>query len=609
MGFSDGTMFQARTLTGLSSFQSPNKGKLPTYAKFALRTINKQENSDNLTETWTYLNDDFSTIDSEALPKAKYNVTKLDWYVKTELSKEKCWSDVYIFKSSQLAGITLSMPLGYYDNLNAIGIIAVDCAVEHFKDILESAKGSPNSVAYLLNKKNEIIISSNMEEENAITQQEDGRSVNLINVNDSNNPVLEKAILTMLGNEAEHVVFSVNGAQYIASIQKLKKIDCSLLTIAPENDFIGEINNVQRDMMLISLFVYLLSFIIVWLSSRRISNPINALCKSAKAIETMDLENYPLPPKSSIVEIQKLSNIMNSMHLSVSTFSKYAPKDLVMRLVKTGKIPVLGGKVSNITMLFSDIEKFSTISEKLPAEYLILHLSEYFDELTKEIMNHNGVIDKYIGDSIMALWGAPNPDENQIENACHAALKCQELLEKLKDKWLPLGKPPLPTRIGIHTGVVIVGNIGSRDRMSFTAIGDTVNIASRLEGANKYYGTKILVSESVESATKGRFLFRVIDRIAVKGKSVGITIYEPLCAMKDADEQAYYQQLNLCAKSKEAFEAYQNQEFAEALELYNRILETFPEIELSITSIIKNCKEFIKNPPVNWDGVNHLSSK
>ncbi|MDR3031318.1 MAG: hypothetical protein LBU35_02960 [Holosporales bacterium] len=609
IGFSDGRMFQARTLYGLTHFRNPDKGKLPSYAKFAIRTMEYAKETQKLQESWTYLNEDFGVVSLEILSKPEYNVAKSTWYVKTELLKDKLWSDVYIFKSSQLPGITLSMPLGYYDDSNAIGVIAVDFAIEQLKNMLESVKGSPHTISYLISQKSEVIVSTRGNT-GTLTTKNDDKTIKLTTAMESNDPVLEKAILSILGNDTERVAFSVNEIEYIASIQKLKKIPCSLLTIVPQSDFIGALSGVQRDMTLISLFVYLLSFVIVWMLSKRISDPISALCESARAIGEMNLDNYPNPPKSGIIEIQKLSNAMNAMKLSVSTFSKYAPKDLVTRLVKTGTIPTLGGNIENVTMLFSDIEKFTTVSEKLPAEYLILHLSEYLDELTKEIMKHNGIIDKYVGDSIMAIWGAPNPDENQAVNACYAALRCQELLEELKEKWLPLGKPPLPTRIGIHSGLAIVGNIGSCDRMSFTAIGDVVNIASRLEGANKYYGTKILVSESVANIAKGKVLFRIIDKIAVKGKTVGITVYEPLCSMRNAaDDHTYYNQIDLCSKSKEAFKAYQNQQFEEALKMYNRLLSAFPEIEISVMPLIEKCKEFSENPPVNWDGISHLTEK
>ena len=303
-----------------------------------------------------------------------------------------------------------------------------------------------------------------------------------------------------------------------------------------------------------------------------------------------------------------MSEAMDCIKTSISTFSKYAPKDLVRKLLKKGTKPELGGKTEEVTLFFSHIDNFVTISERLPAEYLILHLSEYFDKVTKIITQYNGTIDKYIGDVIMAIWGAPAPDDMQSMHACEVALKCQEILRQLSKKWKLLGKPLLSTQIGIHTGSAVVGNIGSRDRMNFTAIGDTVNIASRLGGANKFYGTNILVSETVEIRARGKILFRVIDRIAVKGRNSGITIFEPLCLIKNADDE-YYKLMELCSKSKEAFELFQSQNFQDAIKVYNEIKSIFPAKVHSISPLIERCEEFIATPPKNWDGVNHLMKK
>jgi adenylate cyclase len=397
--------------------------------------------------------------------------------------------------------------------------------------------------------------------------------------------------------------------EYVVSAGKLSKLPFSILTITPQSEFTVFFENITREMMFLFLMIFLFSTIVILVLSRRISKPITMLCNSAKAIGEMDLENYPEPPKSNILEIKHLSNAMNSMKLNVTTFTKYAPRDLVNKLVAQGISPELGGKTSNITILFSDIEKFSTIAENLPAEYLILHLSEYFDELTKEIMKCNGVIDKYIGDSIMAIWGAPNADDNQITNACIAGLRCQTILNILQEKWRAVGKPPLPTRIGLHAGPAVVGNIGSHDRMNFTAIGDVVNIASRLEGANKYYGTKILASEDIETASRGRILFRVVDKIAVKGRNTGITVFEPLCSLGDVGGEKYYSLIDLCAKSRDAFGLYQDKRFAEAIELYEAILKIFPWVQGSVEPILKNCKRYLDNVPDDWDGINYLEGK
>jgi adenylate cyclase len=420
---------------------------------------------------------------------------------------------------------------------------------------------------------------------------------------------LEEAAKKLTGDDDNHVTFTVLKKDYIASMQKLGRLPCVLLTISPEEDFTGEFKRVQREALFWSILVFLASFGVIFIFSRRISTPITAVCKAAKSIGDMHLERYESPPPSSIIEIQELANAMDSMKLNISTFTKYAPKDLVKKLIQQGVVPTLGGETKKITLFFSDIEKFTAISERLPAEYLTLHLSEYFDELTKEIMRYDGVIDKYIGDSVMAMWGAPNPDENQVVNACCAALACQELLLQLEEKWKPLGKPALPTRIGVHTGYAIVGNIGSQDRMNFTSIGDNVNVASRLEGANKYYGTKILVSEDVEAEARSRVLFRVIDKITVKGKSVGFCVYEPLCALKDGEDDGYYEKIELSEKTKEAFRLYQNGEFKHAIGKYRKILELYPYTEKSITPIINRCEEFVKTPPSDWNGISFLSGK
>lgn len=605
IGLKNGTYFQLRTLEGLKTYRSNNDLSLPVYAKYALKRITDIDGK--LVESWQYMDENFVTFSKEKLPSISFLANKRDWYLQTEIQKKPMWSNAYIFSTTKLPGITLSIPLGYYKDNSAMGVISVDISLYHFSELLRSIKMTDNSESYLISEENEIVASSSEIKTFEVDEKSD--NLTLIKTVDIDNSVLKMAAKNLINANSEHTKFNVNGVEYTASLKKLNKLPFYLISIAPQSDFTSAFEDVKINMFLISAFLFLLSFGIIFWLSKRISTPISALCKSAKFIGEMRLNEYPEPPKSNIIEIRELSSAMDSMKLSISTFAKYAPKDLVRKLVKKGEEPVLGGMTKEITIFFSDIEKFSTVSEKLPAEYLILHLSEYFDEMTKEIMKHNGVIDKYIGDAVMAIWGAPNPDENQVINACNAALDCQKILEELKEKWAPLGKPPLPTRIGIHTGQVIVGNIGSQDRMNFTAIGDSVNIASRLEGANKYYGTKILVSESVEAIAKGRILFRVVDKIAVKGRNSGIVVYEPLCSMKDADDTNYYQLIDLCAKAKESFELYQNQKFEEALKHYKSMELLFPNLNISLEPLIKKCEEFIKTPPIDWDGTNHLTGK
>ncbi|MDR1476229.1 MAG: adenylate/guanylate cyclase domain-containing protein [Holosporales bacterium] len=605
----NGEVLQARTAENLKTTQkSGNNELLPQNTKYALRKISPSPGSKEFIETWTYLNDGFKEIYHESVPSTT-NFTKRDWYLKAENNKTKVWSDAYVFATAQSTGVTLSIPLGYDDHLNATGVLCVDFAFDHFKKILQSIQANECSRTYLINSKNEILASSCPDDQSYVTDKENPHKLTLVKLTNSTDPIIDGAAKAIFGSDEDHTNFNVQDTEYVVAVKKLTRLPFSVLTITPQDLFTSLFEDVTRKMMLLFAFIFLFSTIIILILSHRIAKPITMLRDSAKAIGAMDLENYPTPPKSNILEIKQLSNAMDAMKLNITTFTKYAPRDLVNKLAAEGILPKLGGKTEQITILFSDIEKFSTIAENLPAEYLILHLSEYFDELTKEIMKCNGVIDKYMGDSIMAMWGAPKFDENHITNACIAGLKCQYLLDILQDKWKTLGKPSFPTRIGIHSGPAVVGNIGSQDRMNFTTIGDVVNTASRLEGANKYYGTRILASEDIEAASRGKILFRIIDKIAVKGRRSGITVFEPLCLLEVIGGDKYYSLIDLCAKSKDAFELYQNRHFDEAIKFYSIILKGFPWIQQSISPVINNCKKYLDGAPDDWDGINFLEGK
>ncbi|MDR1365398.1 MAG: hypothetical protein LBJ42_02325 [Holosporales bacterium] len=602
----DGTFVQARTTDGICHFRNNDEAKLPSYVKYIIRRVKRAPNNEGLTETWTYLSEDsgFTTTETVEMPTDDFN--KRDWYVKAELNKTLTWSDEYVFASTMLPGVTLSKPLGYDTNGNAIGVISVDFAFSYIEPLLRSVRVSGNSEIYLINSKQEILCSSVKDKK---TVDNISRAPSLLSINSSAESVLGVAVKTLFSAGDTHALFEVNGVKYITTVRKLEKMPVSMLIITPQSDFTEDFENVKKDMFIISAVIFLIAFVVVLILSKRISSPIAKLSEYARAIEQMDADGAPITINSNIFELRELEGAMNSMRMSVNTFSKYAPKTLVRKLLVEGIQPTVGGHTAEITMMFTDIEKFSTVSEKLPAEYLMMHLSEYFDELTKRIVENNGIIDKYIGDSIMAIWGAPDPDTNQVINACNAAFECINLIEQLKIRWQPLGKPPLPTRIGIHAGQATIGNIGSSDRMNYTAIGDSVNIASRLEGVNKIYGTRVLVSETVESVARDQILFRVIDRVAVKGRVGGIVVFEPLCAMRNADNEDYYRFIELSSKSKEAFELYQSRRFVDALKIYEEIAVSFPSRETAIVPVIESCRKLMDDEDPEWDGVNRLSTK
>ena len=209
-----------------------------------------------------------------------------------------------------------------------------------------------------------------------------------------------------------------------------------------------------------------------------------------------------------------------------SAFSHYVSKDVVEKISKTPEMLKLGGQKQVVTVFFSDIVGFTSMSEKMPPEQVVSQLNEYFSVMTRIIFDNKGTLDKFEGDAIMAFYNAPLSDKYHAVHACNTALQCRKVLTKLNQLWKEKGKPMLDFRVGINTGEVIVGNIGSKERFDYTVIGDSVNLASRLEGANKEYGTRILVSEDTYNLVKNYFIFREIGLFEVKGKEKPVKVYE-----------------------------------------------------------------------------------
>ncbi len=208
------------------------------------------------------------------------------------------------------------------------------------------------------------------------------------------------------------------------------------------------------------------------------------------------------------------------------TFSKFVSKTVVDELLQDPEGIKLGGDKMILTVLFSDIRGFTTISEALTPEALVDHLNEYLQAMTDIVFKYNGTLDKYVGDEIMAFWGAPIPQEDHAMLACKASLEMMEVLGQLNEKWISQGKPKLDIGIGLNSGEMVVGNMGSHSRMDYTLMGDNVNLGARLEGTNKVYKTHIIISEFTFEHVKEQVVARELDLIRVKGKELPVKIYE-----------------------------------------------------------------------------------
>ncbi|CAO5681113.1 MAG: hypothetical protein HEEMFOPI_01446 [Holosporales bacterium] len=587
-----GAFFQLRKPPVDKKYKDPNKGCMPDDVVYIWRTVSANAN----TEDWYYLDNKFTQIDHESVkvPENGIDARQRDWYLNAIHKKDHTWSDVYIFSSSKLPGFTISSPL-INQTEGTLGVIAIDMTVVSFNEYIEKIRTSANSSLMVINANKKIVseFSSNVREKKEKTEVETIDSIG--------DEIFRSAYYSYFIDKKNFNIFNYKNKEYLSYIASFdsKKMNLWFIMYAPTSDFLSEAYQTKNKSIAITLIISFFSIIFLYSFARKISRPIVNLSAQARSIA--NLEFLEIQQKdSNIIEIQNLSESISLLNKSIGMLSKYIPKALAMKLIAADGTVKIGGTNKTITVLFSDIEGFTTISEDLPAEYLILHLSEYFDALTKVILEKNGSIDKYIGDAIMAIWGAPNSDHEHVLNACKSALICQRVLSELGEQWAKLGKPILKTRIGLHTGDAIVGNIGSSDRINFTALGDTVNLAARLEGLNKYYNTSIIVSSSVVDQASKYFVFRILDKVSVKGKHKSIFIFELVCEQEDPD---YMVKMHYSVLAEEAFNAYLARDWDRAIDFYNRLNNEYSLGHGANQLMIARCEHYKEIPPPHdWDG-------
>ena len=287
-----------------------------------------------------------------------------------------------------------------------------------------------------------------------------------------------------------------------------------------------------------------------------------------------------------------------------STFMQYLSPDVVKELVDNPDLARLGGKRQEITAYFSDVQGFTGISEGLAPEELVHLLNEYLTSMTDIILSHGGTVDKYEGDAIVAFFGAPIPHEDHARRACRASIDMQKKLDKLREHWVGEGYPPILARMGVNTGQAVVGNMGSQQRMDYTMMGDTVNLASRLEGANKAYGSYLMISQATKEAIGDEFVTRKLDLLKVVGKKEPIIVYELMERKLHADEKM----LQLVEAYNEAIALYEQRQWAEAFKRFEAIEKTYNDPPSH--TYAERCAKFKrKAPPADWNGVYILKSK
>jgi adenylate cyclase len=350
--------------------------------------------------------------------------------------------------------------------------------------------------------------------------------------------------------------------------------------------------------------VMVISVILSFLLARSASKPIERLVLLAQKIGKLDF-THKVRDDSKIIEIKNLAHSMSLMQIGLQSFTKYLPKDMLQSLFDAGTGATPGGKDKDVSIMFADIANFTYYSENLSPNDLVLQLNEYLGCFSSVIIRNQGTVDKYIGDAVMAYWNAPRDCDDYAFKACKTAIHGLHNLSFLQKEWARLNKPLFKARVGINTGHVVLGNIGTEEHLSYTVIGDNVNLASRLEGLNKVYGTTIMISDVTLKACGDRLVSRPIDLVGVKGKDNKIMVHELLGLTNETSSKI----VNFCSDFKSAFASYVKKDWSVGLSLFQKLASENLDDKLS-QIYVDRCREYQQNPPdASWDGGQQMHQK
>ncbi len=596
IGYGNGDFFQTVNFSDVDSV-TRERLLVPENARYGVRLILKGADGKR-TQTWRFLDANRNVIKVLPPTEATYDPRGRPWYKSARASNAPSMTDAYIFSSLKAPGITVSHKV----HVQPDAVMAADITLSRLSSFLQSQKVGMSGRVLIYNHRDELIAYPDADK--TVMKAVAGTNVVLrpVKISELKLPEITEAIRQFDGRPDGQLVYPVNGEDHIASVSTLQNAVGSTKRVAivvPVDDFIGPIAAHRMRSLLFSLVPLLLSIPIIAWVSEWIARPIREIVDETKKIRNLKFDNSQ-DVVSRVTEIQELSSSVATMRNAIETFAHYVPKALVEQLIQSGNQQQLGGERRQLSIMFTDVANFTDMSEQMSPEELMLKTTRYFQALGEIVLDNKGSIDKFIGDAIMAFWNAPLDDPNHVANACRTMLLCKARSDELNANWAAKGRPIMRTRFGLHTGETVVGNIGSADRMDYTALGASVNLAARLEGLNKVYGTEMLVSDSVYRPEKDACLFRPIDVARVKGISAPVQVYE-LCAALDGPEKilATAEQRALCRHWAPIYEDFSRAEWRAARDGLQHFIAEYPDDTVAEKHLNRCYRELAETDPAD----------
>ncbi|MBC7917341.1 MAG: hypothetical protein H7Y28_06000 [Rhodoferax sp.] len=571
--FEDGSFRQVRrAVPGKTVLDKP----VAADTQFIDRYIDarKRGGSGTATDVYRFHSDWNKVLASDSGPAA-YDPRTRGYYKEALKQQTLTVSDVYPFASSGELGITVTIPVIRKEGTT--GVFAVDLTLKTLSRYLADNRVSPNSITIMADERGGVIAHPDLER--GLTLQ--GNDMVQNRLDKLGDFRVMAALGKRLSSGQDRFLFTADPAntEYIGIFSPFPKDfnkPWELLTITPTDDFVGVIKDFNRNLLVFGALALVLQLVLIYWLSKAISRPMEQLAEDVSVIREFRFDNRPMV-QSRVTEVDHLARAVHLLTGALESFTSYVPRGLVRQLVESGQGAKLGVESRYLSLFFTDLEGFSSLSETEPSQQLLAWVSDYFSSVTSAVESEHGTVDKYIGDAVMAFWGAPNRIANHGYLACVAAVRSQRRMAIRNREREAQGLPPLNVRIGIHSDSVLVGNVGSRERVSYTVMGDGVNVAARLEGLNKEMGTRVCVSHSIYRDAGGQLWLRPIDMVTVKGRKGELPVYE-LLAIRDGDAEvaATADEMALCNMTTTAYALYLQHDYARAQAAYEAVLARFP---------------------------------
>jgi adenylate cyclase len=504
----------------------------PADAAFATRII-AIDDQGLRTSRWEFLGPDGRWLAASDPQPANYDPRTRPWYLSALQQPSLVSTAPYRMATTDQLGITLARRHSAYGTI----VIAVDVLLGTVDAFLSTQLITPSSRIFVFDASSRLIARSDQ-----ISAIEAQCTANCPPSQSASDLLIERARAVIAGTDSSGDggtrTLQVNGRDYLLVISPISSTPLleggHVASIAPIADLTVASERLLNQGLMLSAVVLAIGVLCAFLVASRMSRSLGAITTEADRLKRFEL-GAAEQVRSRIAEISRLGVAVSAARETISTFGLYVPKELVRRIIGSREFTGRTGQRQIVTALFSDIRDFATICEQHSAEDVVSMLSDYFDLFSEVVQRHGGIIIQFSGDSVFALRNAPQPDDQHVDRACFCALELKSQIDDFNASQRRRGAPEFGTRFGVHTGAVVVGSVGAKDRFQYTAMGDAVNVASRIEGLNKEFKTTILVSAAVVARARSSFQFRPLGVARVKGREEEVEAFE-LCGARERND-------------------------------------------------------------------------